>query len=68
MGEKIVELFKYGIYGVITTIINLALFFGLEKIGVYYLAANTLSYIIAVVINYFLNKKYVFKTVNNEKL
>lgn len=32
------------------------------------MAANTLSYIIAVVINYFLNKKYVFKTVNNEKL
>lgn len=67
MREKIIEIFKYGIYGILTTFINLLLFFVLENIGVHYLSANTFSYVIAVAINYVLNKKYVFKTENYSK-
>ena len=33
----------------------------LVKIGVYYIIANTIAYIIAVLINYTFNQKFVFK-------
>lgn len=65
MKEKIVELVKYGIYGGITTIINLVLFYIFNELNMYYLLANAISYIIAVIINYILNKLYVFETNNN---
>lgn len=62
MTEKIIEIIKYGFCGFVTTAINLILFWILEKVGLHYLVANVVSYIIAVLINYFLNKKFVFYT------
>lgn len=67
MKKSIEELIKYGVYGVFTTGINLILFVVFKEIGMYYLVANTVSYIIAVVINYVLNRKFVFKTAGNTK-
>lgn len=54
------EIFKYGISGVITTIINLYLLKIFIDFGMYYILANIISYIIGVIINYILNQKYVF--------
>lgn len=54
------QIIKYGFFGVITTIINLLLFYLLIKIGVHYLLSNAISYFIAVVLSYYLNNKYVF--------
>lgn len=59
--EKITELIRYGILGVITTGINLLIFAYLEGLSINYLIANIIAYIIAVVINFLLNKKFVFK-------
>lgn len=60
--NQLVELIKYGFFGGITTLINLALFFLFTQMGMQYIIANTISYIIAVIINYFLNQFFVFKT------
>ena len=65
--KKIIELFKYGIFGAITTAINLALFFGIDHLHImYYLVANTIAYFIAVVINYVLNRYFVFEKNENQ--
>lgn len=55
-----IELAKYGVFGCITTGINLGLFFIMTKAGMYYLLSNSLSYCIAVVVNYIFNYRYVF--------
>lgn len=60
------ELIKYGLYGLLTTLINLfLLFLFINKYGMNYILANSLSYLLAVIINYILNKKFVFKTENH---
>ena len=65
--DDLIELIKYGFWGGITTIINLVLFWGMVKVGMYYIVANIASYIIAVIVNYILNKKYVFVAVEQSQ-
>lgn len=65
--KPIIEFLKYGFWGAITTGINLLLFFLLESLGLFYIVANILSYIFAVLVNYVLNKKYVFNNRISEK-
>lgn len=60
--RNIIEFFKYGFWGAVTTGINLLAFFWLESLGMYYIVANIVSYIFAVFVNYILNKKFVFKS------
>lgn len=52
---------KYGLFGAITTGINLVLFYILDKCGIYYLLANGIAYYIAVLVNYFFNYYFVFE-------
>lgn len=65
--NRLIELIKYGFYGGLTTAINLILFFVFTQLGIQYIIANTVSYIIAVILNYFLNQLFVFKTSKKEK-
>lgn len=60
MKEQIIEIFKYGISGTITTIINLFLLKVFIDFRIYYLLANIVSYTISVIVNYILNQRYVF--------
>ena len=60
MKKKILEIFKYAISGTITTLINLYLFKIFVNFEINYILASVVSYIISVVINYFLNQRYVF--------
>ena len=60
MKKNIVEIFKYGISGTITTLINLYLFKIFVNFEINYILASVVSYIISVVISYFLNQRYVF--------
>lgn len=64
--SDIEEFVKYGFWGAVTTGINLGAFFILESMGLYYIIANIVSYIFAVFVNYFLNKKFVFNTDSSE--
>lgn len=59
--NKMMEMIRYAFFGGITTVINLALFYLGMEIGLSYIVANVTSYIIAVIISYFLNNKFVFK-------
>lgn len=59
--SKIIELFKYGFWGGVSTLFNLALFYFMARCGINYILANILSYFLAVIVSYFLNDKLVFK-------
>ncbi|ACV40010.1 GtrA family protein [Leptotrichia buccalis] len=60
MKKQIVEIFKYGISGTITTVVNLYLLKIFIDFGIYYVLANIISYTISVIVNYILNQRYVF--------
>lgn len=51
---------KYSFVGGICTGANLALFFLLVKMEVYYIVANVVSYFLSVILNYLLNRCFVF--------
>lgn len=61
--NKFAELIKYGFFGVITTALNLLLFALLKELGMHYIWANTVSYVIAVVVNFVVNQRFVFERV-----
>ncbi len=58
--EKVKELVLYGIGGVLTTVVNYLVYFGLEHSGVGYLSANTAAWGAAVAVSYCINRKMVF--------
>lgn len=51
----------YGLFGGMSTCINLILFIVMIKIGIWYIASSIISYIMAAVFTYWSNDKYVFK-------
>lgn len=65
--EKLTGLIKYGLAGGICTVVNLLLFWLLEKAGFHYILANMLSYFAAVMLNYLMNLKFVFVRKNAER-
>lgn len=70
MNKKIAKLFeplKYCTIGAISTVFNLVLFFIFERLGLHYIAANAISYMLAVLFNYFLNDKLVFKSTTGKR-
>lgn len=58
--KKLKELFKYGIGGILTTVVNYIVYFGLGCVRVDYLVANTLAWAVAVIFSYWINRKVVF--------
>lgn len=58
--EKVRELVLYGIGGVLTTVVNYLVYFGLERSGMGYLSANTAAWGAAVAVSYCINRKMVF--------
>ena len=69
MKERVKEWIKYGSNGVLTTIVNYALFFTISNYIFInsYLLANTIAWIGAVLFAYYTNKKWVFKNMNQQK-
>ena len=59
--SRLLELAKYGFYGGITTIFNLAVFYWMTGCGLNYILSNVLSYALAVILSYFLNERFVFQ-------
>ena len=61
--KKYKEIFWYGVFGVITTVVNIFLFWLLSDIaGIFYLIANILAWLGAVAVAFFKNKYWVFKS------
>lgn len=60
--NKYYELLKYLIVGIITTAINIAVFYLFDTIlNFHYLIANFISIAVSIVFAFFMNKKYVFE-------
>ena len=60
--NKYKEIILYGIFGVITVIINLILYKLFLDLKIHYVAASLISYFIASLISYFFNTYFVFKS------
>lgn len=54
------EILLYGLFGVLTTLVNFATFWFIEKLEVNYLINNAISWVVAVVFAYVTNKLFVF--------
>ncbi len=55
------QFFKFGLVGVSNTLISLGTYYLLYFVGVNYLIANTIGFIISVLNSYYWNNKYVFQ-------
>ena len=61
-----VQLLKYGVIGVMNTVITLVTFYVLNtKAEVSYGISNVVGYILGVINSFIWNRKWVFKTHNN---
>ncbi|MDM5237014.1 sugar translocase [Bacillus cereus] len=58
------KLLKFGLVGIFNTLITIISFMILVKLGMNYLVANTISYLIGVANSYYWNKNWVFKPNN----
>ena len=63
--EQLKELFWYGISGVTTAIVNIGVYYGLQKIGFDYNIANLIAIITSKLYAFITNKLLVFKTSTN---
>ena len=54
------ETIMYLVFGVLTTLVNWIVYYGLSFAGVPYLLAQVIAWIAAVVFAYYTNRKYVF--------
>lgn len=66
--KKILAQFiKFASVGVLNTLIFLIVYYVLIYIGINYIIANIIGFLISVINAYILNKKYVFKQNNSNK-
>ena len=66
---NVTEFISYIIAGVLTTVINFTIYFGMIKIwDTYYQTANAIAFFISVLFSYFINKAWVFKIKRNRHL
>jgi len=54
------QFIKFGIVGVSSTLINLGTYYALIYIGVHYILANFIAFVVSVCNAYFWNSRYVF--------
>jgi len=68
LARKHSEVIRYGIVGGLNTIFGLTLFWLLESVlGIQYLVANAVTWIVCIVLVFFANKYIVFKSNAKEK-
>ena len=60
--NKYNEIIMYGIFGVLTTLINLLIFYVLDKLGVNVYLNNSIAWVISVLFAFITNKLYVFNS------
>ena len=65
--EEIKELIRYGIVGVMTTVVNYIVYYICLKMNITWLISNTLAWVAAVIFAYIANRNVVFHSKNNMK-
>ena len=58
---KYAELIRYGFWGVVTVIVNIAVYIGLSYAGIEDIQANTVAFFISVQVAYMTNTRFVFR-------
>lgn len=61
LNEDIVRFLKFGIVGVLNTLVNWIIFFILNTLGMYYIFSNIIAYSISTIHSYLWNTLWVFK-------
>lgn len=61
------KVIKFGLVGVLNTLINWIIFAVLNFVGVYYIIANVIAYVIATINSYIWNSRWVFKYKGEDK-
>lgn len=61
LSEDLSRFIKFGLVGVLNTIINWILFILLNSMGIYYIISNIIAYSISTLNSYLWNSKWVFK-------
>ncbi len=62
------QFIDYFLFGIVTATLNVGLYFILNEIvGLHYLLANALSISVAILFSFYVNKKFVFKSVSQDK-
>lgn len=67
MNIPLVQFIKFGIVGILNTVVYYIFYSGLVYIKVPYLLANIVAAIVSILNSYFWNNRYVFKMEKNEK-
>lgn len=60
--QKYAMFIRYVVIGVLTTVVNIVVFFVFKHLGVNYLVANTIAWFVSVVFAFFTNKRIVFQS------
>ena len=61
INDGVIRFIKFGMVGVINTLVNWVIFFILNALGMYYILANIIAYILGTVNSYLWNTLWVFK-------
>lgn len=56
------ELFLYVVFGTLTTLVNLVVYFVLEHLGVNYIISNIIAWFLSVLFAYITNRIWVFES------
>ena len=56
----IIQFVKFGIVGILNTLIALVIYYALVFIGFHYILSNTMAFGVSVINAYYWNQKYVF--------
>lgn len=56
------ELFWYVVFGILTTVVNILVYFVFTRLGVNYLISNVLAWFFSVLFAYVTNRRWVFES------
>ena len=61
INDGVIRFVKFGMVGVINTLVNWIIFFILNALGMYYILANIIAYTLGTIHSYLWNTLWVFK-------
>lgn len=64
--QTAIQFIKFGFVGISNTLISLIVYYCCLALGIHYIAANVLGFIVGTINAYFWNNKYVFKKQEDE--
>ncbi|NLM04256.1 MAG: GtrA family protein [Clostridiales bacterium] len=64
MRDKIKHYISYLVFGVLTTVVNLVIYKLLLDMGVHYTICTTIAFVVAVLVAFYTNRKWVFSSSN----